>query len=459
MSKALILIVDDEADVRNLISDVLIDDGYTTLTAADETEALAHIKHSTPDLIFLDLWIKDDESGGIKILEKVKKLIPTVPVIMISGHGTVEAAVSAIKKGASDFIEKPFVIEKLLLTCNRALEILKLREENSILKSNKLDSQVYSIGNSSFASSISLNLNKIAATNSRVFLQGPTGLGIESMALAIHKKSPRAKAPFMMINCMSDDPHELDQEIFGTEKSYGLIERTGGGTLFFEDITKLNKAIQRKLLQLLQDGKYSLVNRIVYLDARIITSSTASNIDELCKEDKFSNELFYRLNIVKIEVPPIKERKEDIVPILDYYLSKSEQFFGLQPRKFSPEAIAVLQSYDWPGNIRQIKNAVESSLINALDDKDNQISLSCLPKEITASTKEKLDSLNIAKFISLPIKEAKGYFESDYLIAQINRFSGNISQTANFIGMERSALHRKLKTLHINCGKRVKNNG
>lgn len=451
-----ILIIDDESEVRSLISGVLSDEGYQTWEAGNENEAFSIIKKHIPDLIFLDLWIGDDESAGMKILDKLKKAYFEIPVVIISGHGNIDVAVKAIQIGAFDFIEKPFVIDRLLLTCKRATEIIHLRKENVTLKNNRLDSEVFSIGTSSFALNIKSTIEKIAPANSRIFIQSPGGMSIDALAFSIHKKSPRKDNRFICHSCLGSNEIS-ENELFGTEKSYGYIENAHGGTLFLEDIAYLSLAAQKKLLLLLQEGKYSVGNRIIYSDVRIICSAINNTIDTMIESGSFSRELFYRLNIVNIIIPPLKERREDIIPVIDYYMSRSDQLFGLAPKKFSEGALAILQSYDWPGNFHQIKNIVESSLINSATSNKPEIEEKFLPPELTSSAKEKLDSLNIAKFISMPLKEAKESFESDYLRAQISRFSGNISQTANFIGMERSALHRKLKNLNVkNVRKKTK---
>jgi two-component system nitrogen regulation response regulator NtrX len=452
MNDDTILIVDDEAEVRSLISDVLSDEGYKTCSAKNEQEAFSMVKNFLPNLIFLDLWIGSDESAGLKILDRIKKMHPEIPIVIISGHGTIDIAVQAIQNGAFDFIEKPFVIDRLILTCKQALEVCRLKRENSILKLNKFDAGVFSIGRSPFALSLKSTLDKIAPTNSRVFIKSKIGGGTDAIALEIHKNSSRKNAPFIHVNCFYDEEETFNQELFGTEKSYGYVEKADTGTLFLENITKLSKNCQTKLLQFFQAGNYFTGNRRVHSDARIICSSS-DDMDAVLASHEFNRELFYRLNIVSIDIPGLKDRREDIIPLINYYLSNSEAIFGLKTKKFTESALAILQSYDWPGNIYQIKNIVESSLINSV--KSDEIDKNSLPPELTSSAKEKFVSLNVAKLISLQIKEAKEYFESDYLRAQIDRFSGNISKTAEFIGMERSALHRKLKSLGIISAKRT----
>ncbi|MDR2681541.1 MAG: sigma-54 dependent transcriptional regulator [Holosporaceae bacterium] len=444
-----VLIVDDDPEVRKLMADVLEDEGYVTFVAANEQEAFSQMKKRVPDVVFLDLWIGEEESAGIKILGKIKKIKDEIPVIIISGHGTIDVAIQVIRNGAFDFIEKPFVIDRLLITCQRAIEMYKLKRENLYLKNNRLHSEIFGIGASPFACSIRSTIEKIAASNSRVFLDSPTGMEADVVAYNIHKKSARKEYNFVYVNCISDNPENFADDLFGTEKSYGRLERANGGTIFLEEINKLPKELQRKFLSFLLEEKYFCGNRVVYSDARVICSATGENMRMAIENDLFSQELFYRLKISEIIIPPLKNRREDIVPIIEYYLARSERLFGLPSKKFTENALVILQSYDWPGNIHQIKNVVESSLINARDSADVYMDENVLPPELTTSTKDKFDSLNIAKFITLPLKEAKENFECDYLRAQVERFSGNISQTANFIGMERSALHRKMKALHL----------
>ncbi|MDR0677578.1 MAG: sigma-54 dependent transcriptional regulator [Holosporaceae bacterium] len=439
MENKSILIIDDEAEIRTSVSDILSDEGYRTLQAENEREAFSLMSDSLPDLIFLDLWIGNDESAGLKILEKLKRKYIFVPVIMISGHGSVDSAVKALKQGAFDFIEKPFVIDRLLLTVKRAFEFYDLKTENSVLKNGRLNSDIFAVGKSVFAQSIKALLEKISPTNGRVFIKSKIGIGADSLAFEIHKKSQRKAYPFIVVTCADDE--KFEEELFGTEKRYGLIEKANLGTLYLESITKLSANCQNKLLQFLQQSFYFAGNRRSSSDVRVI-SSTCDNV-----ASSFNQELFCRLNVINIDIPTIKNRKEDILPLIDYYLSNSEAIFGLKPNKISESALAILQAYDWPCNIHQIKNVIESSLIRAKDDAE--IGEEILPSEIRSNTKEKFALMDVGKLISLPIREAKECFETDYLKVQIDRFSGNISKTAEFIQMERSALHRKLKTLNV----------
>lgn len=451
---AKILIIDDDDEVRGLISGVLTDEGYITYQAADDHEAISSIKNVMPDLVFLDLWIGDDEAAGFKILDKLKNLNSELPIIIISGHGTIDIAMNAMRRGAFDFLEKPFVIDRLLLTCTRALEFYKIKTENTSLRHSRLNSDIFSVGTSIFATNIKNIIDKIANSNSRVFISCPVGIGADSIAYRLHRHSPRKDYNFISISCISSEiAKDFDDNLFGTDKSYGYLEKANGGTLFLENIDRLSQDTQRKLLMFIQGGKYQLSSRNVYSDVRIMCSRISGDNQ---KEDNLNQELFYRLKIAEINIPAVSERREDIIPIINWYMSRANEFFGLKPKKFSDNALAILQSYDWPGNIHQMKNIVESSLINAADNNSDIISETFLPTELTVNTKDKFESLNIARFITLPLKEAKDSFESDYLRAQVNRFSGNISQTANFIGMERSALHRKLKALNVHCMKNPK---
>lgn len=442
-----ILIIDDDAEVRSLIADVLSDEGYATFPVSNESEAFTHLRKMNFDLVFLDLWIGEDESAGLKILEKIKNQYVGIPVVIISGHGTIDVAVNAIQNGALDFIEKPFVIDRLLLTTNRAIELHRLRKENIRLKNQRMDLDVISVGKSQFITNLKSILNKTAQTNGRIFIETYPGMGAENIAYYIHRKSNRKDYPFFHFNCSSDTKERTEIELFGKDKTLGCLENTNFGTLFLENVTELSQDCQRRLLQYIQDGRIYIENRgNIYIDVRIICSHNAN-----LSISNFNQDLFYRLNIVNIKLIELKNRREDILPLVDYYIQNAESFFGLKPKIFTDECKAILQSYEWPGNIYQVKSIVENSLINALEDV--RISKKDLPAELTTSTKDKFASLDISKLITMPLKKARDSFEVDYLKAQIERFSGNISRTAEFVGMERSALHRKLKSLDMKRAK------
>ena len=442
-----ILIIDDDAEVRSLIADVLSDEGYATFPVGSESEAFACLRKTDFDLVFLDLWIGEDESAGLKILKKIKNQYIGIPVVIISGHGTIDVAVSAIQNGALDFIEKPFVIDRLLLTTNRAIELSQLRKENTKLKNKRMDQDVIGVGKSQFVTNLKSVLNNVAKTNGRIFIETYPGMGAENIAYYIHCKSNRKDYPFFHFNCSSDSKEKTEADLFGKDKILGCLEKTNFGTLFLENVTELSQDCQRRLLQYIQEGRIYVEGRgNIYVDVRIICSHNA-NLDM----SEFNQDLFYRLNIVNIKLVELKNRREDILPLVDYYIQNAESFFGLKPKFFTDECKAVLQSYEWPGNIYQVKSIVENSLINALEDV--QISKKDLPAELTASTRDKFASLDISKLIAMPLKKARDVFEIDYLKAQIERFSGNISKTAEFVGMERSALHRKLKSLDMKRSK------
>ena len=450
-----ILVVDDDVEVRTLVADVLSDEGYTVHQASNESEAMNVLKNNDISLVFLDLWIGEDESAGLKILNKIKKTNFDIPVVIISGHGTVDVAVKAIHDGAFDFIEKPFVIDRLLITTNRAIETYKLKTENSTLKNSKLDLKVLDIGDSSFAQNINTQIKKIGELSSRVFIKAESGSGSNIVAYAIHKASPR-RGQFVYVNCSTNDEQKLENDLFGNDGAYGYLEKANRGTLYLEDISNVSKNIQRRLLEFFQNGYFMAGQRRVFSDVRIISSSNF-DIDKAISNNDFISELFYRLSVSQIEIPPLRERKSDIIPLLKYFISKSDMILGRTKIEFSREVISVLQSFDWSGNIYQLRNVVENMLIN-LGTK-TQITTECLPSEILSSTNDKYQALDVMKLILLPLKQAKEMFESDYLRAQINRFSGNISKTAEFVGMERSALHRKLKYLNVDVIRKHKDEG
>jgi len=450
-----ILVVDDDVEVRTLVADVLSDEGYTVHQASNEIEAINILKNNDISLVFLDLWIGEDESAGLKILNKIKKINFDIPVVIISGHGTVDVAVKAIHDGAFDFIEKPFVIDRLLITTNRAIEIYKLKTENSTLKNSKLDLKVLDIGDSSFAQNINAQIKKIGELSSRVFIKAESGSGANIVAYAIHKASPR-RGQFVYVNCSTNDEQKLENDLFGNDGAYGYLEKANRGTLYLEDISNVSKNIQRRLLEFFQNGYFMAGQRRVFSDVRVVSSSSF-DIDKSISNNDFISELFYRLSVSQIEIPPLRERKPDIIPLLKYFISKSDMILGRTKIEFSREVVSVLQSFDWSGNVYQLRNVVENMLIN-LGTK-SQITTECLPSEILSSTNDKYQALDVMKLILLPLKQAKEMFESDYLRAQINRFSGNISKTAEFVGMERSALHRKLKSLNVDVIRKHKDEG
>ncbi|MDR1267384.1 MAG: sigma-54 dependent transcriptional regulator [Holosporales bacterium] len=449
-----ILIVDDEPEVRRLIGELIEDEGYDALLASSSAEAWDLVAHHKPTMIFLDLWLDGDSSGGLALLEKLQKKFPDIPVVMISGHGTIEVALEAVRKGAYDFVEKPFVASRLLSVARRGCEVARLKEENSCLRQKK-HRDTCLIGSSHAIGAIRRLLDKVAPTNSRVFLHSPIGGEGEDVAYLIHEKSHRKTAPFVGVNCSMKDAVQLEKDLFGEETATGvrkgLLEQAEGGTLFLEEVTDMPTDIQAKFLQMFQEGAFRRVGgtRFLQTDVRIMSSTSLSPEELQAGGSNLLQNLYYRLRIVPIEIPPIAERREDSAPLIKHFLDHSEEFFGMPPRAMNAELLTTLQSYHWPGNVRQVRNVVEWILIMASGSEEAEIGLDFLPPEISISAEQTLSSSQASRLIALPLKDARNLFERDYLTAQVQRFSGNISQTAEFVGMERSALHRKLKFLQI----------
>jgi two-component system nitrogen regulation response regulator NtrX len=455
-----ILIVDDEADIRDLVAGILSDEGYSPRVASDGTSALSSIKFRQPNLVILDVWLGDGERDGIKILEIIKRDHPHVPVIMMSGHGTIETAVAAIKRGAYDFIEKPFESDRLLLVIQRALETAKLKRENAelTLKAGTVDL----LGTSSMMVQIRQMIDRIAPTNSRVFISGEAGVGKEVVARKIHQLSRRAEFPFVIINCATLHPDRIEAELFGTEimglppsvpRKIGLLEQAHGGTLYFDEIVDLPLPTQAKLVRVLHDNNFSRLgdSQKIDVDVRVI-ASTATNISHMIQAGHFREDLFYRLNVAPLEVPLLIDRITDIPELITYFMAQISAQHGRPPRILSEEAMVVLQSYQWPGNVRQLKNLIEWIVIMAPGDTKDPITINMLPPEIRSDVAIPTAGGN-PNVVGMPLREAREAFERDYLTAQVTRFGGNISKTARFIGMERSALHRKMKALGVHEGR------
>jgi two-component system nitrogen regulation response regulator NtrX len=446
-----ILIVDDERDIRELISDILQDEGYATRLAGNSDEAVAAINAEPPALMILDIWLKDSQMDGIDILKKVKRDNPDVPVVIISGHGNIEIAVAAIKQGAYDFIEKPFNIDQLLVVIRRAMETSRLRRENLSLKRRDVASTDM-IGASTAFKTLMSQLDKVTKSNGRVMLRGPAGAGKEIAARYIHSNSARAAAPFVTINCASVAPDRMEEVLFGSESASGgvepgLLEQAHGGVIFFDEVADLPLGTQSKILRVLVDQQFTRVggHDKVRVDLRVV-SSTNKDLDAAIKNETFREELFHRLNVVPITVPSLEERREDIPVLATQFIADFNASQGLPLRKFSDDAVALLQTMVWPGNVRQLKNLVERVLI--LGDGTGPIEARELPGE-DENTEEDGRVVLSGALATLPLREAREAFEREYLLTQINRFGGNISRTANFVGMERSALHRKLKSLGV----------
>ncbi|MBW8708881.1 MAG: sigma-54-dependent Fis family transcriptional regulator [Alphaproteobacteria bacterium] len=445
-----ILIVDDEEDIRDLIAGILHDEGYTTRVAGESESALTAIRARRPQLVVLDIWLQGSKLDGIEILEAIKREQPDLPVVMISGHGTIETAVASIKKGAYDFIEKPFKADRLLHVVERALESARLKREVQELKL-KAGDEGELVGHSPTITQLRVLIDKIAPTNSRVLIAGPAGSGKEVAARLIHARSRRAVNAFVAINCAME-PDRLEAELFGVESSEsprktGLFELAHNGTLYLDEVADMPLETQGKILRVLIDQTFTRVGgqARVQVDARVICSTTRDLRAET-EAGRFREDLYHRLNVVPVRIPSLAERRDDIPVLVTHFMKRLSAAGGLPMRIIGDDAMAVLQTHGWPGNVRQLRNIVERLLILASDDVTEAVSADLLPTDLGAG-------MGGAKsgdlVISLPLREAREIFERDYLMAQINRFGGNISRTAAFIGMERSALHRKLKSLGV----------
>ncbi|BCH59653.1 sigma-54-dependent Fis family transcriptional regulator [Agrobacterium vitis] len=450
-----ILVVDDEEDIRDIVSGILSDEGHETRTAHDADSALAAISDRAPRLIFLDIWMHGSRLDGLALLDEIKARHPDLPVVMISGHGNVETAVSAIKRGAFDFIEKPFKADRLILIAERALENSKLKREVTELKRRTGDANEL-IGSSVAVSQLRQTIEKVAPTNSRIMIVGPSGSGKELVARMIHKRSARAAGPFVTLNAAAITPDRMEVALFGTEggpgqsRRIGALEEAHRGILYLDEVGEMPRETQNKILRVLVDQQFERVggNKRVKVDVRIISSS-AYNLESLIAEGRFREDLFHRLAVVPVRVPPLAERREDIPFLVDMLMRHIAEQAGIRKRKIGEDAMAVLQAHDWPGNIRQLRNNIERLLILTQNDgADVPISAEMLPTDL-GEMLPKVSGRSDYQIMTLPLREAREMFERDYLIAQINRFGGNISRTAEFVGMERSALHRKLKSLGV----------
>ena len=449
-----VLIVEDEDDIREMIGGILEDEGYEVRMTGTSEEALAAVKSRKPSLVILDVWLKGSSMDGIELLGSMKATHPNLPVIIISGHGTVETAVSAIRKGAYDYIVKPFKADKLLVTASRALENARLRQENEELK-GKAPSDDTLVGSSPQIAQLRQKVSKVAATNSRVLISGPSGSGKELIARLLHGQSVRAKGPFKAVNAASMVPERVEEELFGIEDDegnstkIGLLERAHNGTLYLDEVADMPMETQGKLLRLLVEQRFRRMGGKddVQVDVRVITSSSR----ELGKEvalGRFREDLYHRLNVMPLEAPPLSERREDIPALVEHFIEQLASSTGLPARQIGGDAMAALQAHDWPGNVRQLRNNVERLLILATGEPSQPITLETLPPEVSVVRTSQGKNEN-EKMIAMPLRDAREHFEREYLQAQIDRFGGNISRTANFVGMERSALHRKLKSLGL----------
>ncbi|WP_414902901.1 sigma-54-dependent transcriptional regulator [Sphingomonas flavalba] len=449
-----ILIVDDERDIRELVAGVLEDEGYSTRVAADSDAALAAIDERRPSLALLDVWLQGSKLDGLDLLEEIKRRDPTIPVLVISGHGNIDTAVAAVGRGAADFIEKPFEAERLLHLVRRATETERLQRENAALKAQiGLGEEL--TGSSSLINSVRATLKRVAQTGSRVLITGPAGVGKEVAARLLHSWSTRADAPFIVVSAARMTPERVEEELFGVEEGGelsrpGLFEQAHGGTLFLDEIADMPLPTQGKILRVLTDQSFMRVGgqRMVKVDVRVV-SSTARGLAEEIGAGRFREDLYYRLNVVPIRLPPLTERREDIPPLVDHFVARYAAERRVPTPGIADDAVAALQAYDWPGNVRQLRNIVERTIIMAPGDRIGRIDIDMLPPEIMGDQPQISGGATTSAIMGAPLREARETFEREYLRIQIRRFSGNISRTAHFIGMERSALHRKLKVLGL----------
>ncbi|SMC31124.1 sigma-54 dependent transcriptional regulator [Novosphingobium sp. B1] len=445
-----ILIVDDERDIRELVAGVLSDEGYGCRLAGDSTSALSAIDERRPSLVLLDVWLHGSPMDGLEVLDEIKKREPELPVIIFSGHGNIDTAVSAISRGAMDFLEKPFEAERLLLLVERATETERLRRENQQLRQGFAIAEEFT-GNSSAINQVRATLKRVANTGSRLLITGPAGSGKEVAARLLHSWSPRTNSPFITVNSARITPERFEQELFGEEIDgklvrAGMLEMADGGTLFLDEVSDMPASSQARILRVLTEQSFVRVggHRQIRVDVRVVSSSSRPLEKEIA-ERRFREDLYYRLNVVPVAIPSLIERRDDIPALIDHFFARCAREQGVVPPAISPEAMAALQSYDWPGNVRQLRNVVERTVILAPRDRLARIDADMLPSEIVHSPMS-AESGGSA-LMGVPLREARENFEREYLKVQIRRFSGNISKTASFIGMERSALHRKLKLL------------
>jgi two-component system, NtrC family, nitrogen regulation response regulator NtrX len=450
-----ILVVDDEADIRDLVAGILEDEGHRTRVAGNSDEALQAIEQRRPHLVFLDIWIQGSRLDGLQLLDIIKQQNPDLPVVMISGHGNIETAVSAIKRGAYDFIEKPFKADRLVLVAERSLEASRLKREVKELRT-KSQQATHIVGKSQASNQLRQTLERVATTNARVMIAGSPGSGKELAARTIHALSHRSNGPFVAINAATITPETMEVELFGVEagdgraRKVGALEESHGGTLYLDEVADMPRETQGKILRVLVDQNFQRVGGTtrVHVDVRVI-SSTAKDLAGEIAAGRFREDLLHRLSVVPIRVPSLAERREDIPELISYFMEQISAGTGLPRRAIADDALAVLQSHDWPGNIRQLRNNVERVLILAGGDPEAEVTADLLPSDVGSLVPSTPNGAGGERLMSMALRDAREIFEREYLVAQISRFGGNISRTAEFIGMERSALHRKLKSLGI----------
>ena len=449
-----ILVVDDETDIRELVAGVLEDEGYETRGAADSDAALEAIATRRPSLVLLDVWLQGSRLDGLDLLDEIKRRDPSIPVLVISGHGNLDTAVAAIRRGASDFIEKPFEAERLLLMVERATETERLRREVAALRASAGREDDLT-GSSTAINSVRATLKRVAGTGSRVLITGGAGIGKEVAARLLHGWSQRANGPFIIVNAARMTPERVEEELFGVERENdlvhpGLLEQAHGGTLFLDEIADMPVATQARILRVLTDQSFTRVGgqRMVKVDVRVV-SATARDLPTEIAEGRFREDLYYRLNVVPVVIPPLCDRREDIPPLVDHFVAHYASERRVPTPEVASDAMVALQSYEWPGNVRQLRNVVERTIIMAPGNRIGRIDLDLLPAEVLGAPEGGEGGFGGNVVMGAPLREARETFEREYLRVQIRRFSGNISRTASFIGMERSALHRKLKILGI----------
>ncbi|MCF8480139.1 MAG: sigma-54 dependent transcriptional regulator [Rhodospirillum sp.] len=457
-----ILIVDDEDDIRMMLSGILEDEGYETREATDADSCLRAISDKRPAVVVLDIWMQGSRLDGLQVLEILVRDFPTLPVVMISGHGTIETAVAAIKQGAYDFIEKPFKADRLLLIIQRGIETAQLKRENAELRM-RAGPETDLVGSSPGIQHVGLAIQKVAPTGSRVLISGAPGTGKEVVARMLHAQSSRATRPFVVVNCAAMHPNRMESELLGSEPTVdaglriGLFEQADGGTLFLDEVADMPLETQGKIVRVLQDQSFERLggSRRVRVDVRVL-ASTSRDLTQEIAEGRFREDLYYRLSVVPIRLPSLRERREDIIPLALHFMDRAAKIAGVAPRSLGEDALASLQSYDWPGNVRQLRNVIDWLLIMAPGEAKDPIRADMLPAEVSAVTPDSLRLDRSGEIMTLPLRDAREMFERDYLIAQVTRFGGNVSKTAEFVGMERSALHRKLKSLGVGGVDRTK---
>lgn len=457
-----ILIVDDETDIRVLIAGILDDEGYSTRQAGTADDALNEVRSRAPAVVLLDIWLEGSSMDGMDLLKAIKNLRPQTQVIMISGHGNIETAVKAIKLGAYEFIEKPFQSDRLLLLVERAIEAAKLRRENIELKSRAGEPEDL-IGDCHAVANLRRTIERVGPTGSRVLISGPAGSGKEVVARLIHRHSKRNTAPFVVANCASLQPDRLQEILFGAASgsaSGGLFDQADGGTLLLDEVADMPLDTQSRIIRILQEQRFERANGqgSIEVDVRVI-ATTNRDLKQEVREGRFREELFYRLAVVPIDVPSLADRREDIPVLARYFMTRGAQIAGISPRSLAEDTIAALQTHPWPGNARQLRNVIDWLLIMAPGSANEPIRADMLPADLSNDAPQMLRLERSDEIMMLPLRDAREMFEREYLMAQVIRFGGNISRTAEFVGMERSALHRKLKSLGVTTEVRLRREG